>query len=244
MINFENRLANLKNRRQGTAERDRLEKGLYLYNMDFRSIEAHESLHENAAIKYVIGAMAPVSPDSTKISKDEGERVATTLIDMLRTAGINAEMRMQGSVALDIHIEGHSDVDMLILKSNIITVQRPALSGTMYFDSADTRSMVDIIRELRLLSELKLQSRYHAADVNISGSKSIALSGGSLKRKVDIVPSGWHDTHEYQSTRNEQFRMVNVYDKTNHVLVENKPFLHIYRVNERDAVYSGNLKRL
>lgn len=87
MINFENRLANLKNRRQGTAERDRLEKGMYSYYGNLRPTEAYEKLHENAAIKYVIGSMAAVSQESTKVSKDEGERVASTLIDMLKTWG-------------------------------------------------------------------------------------------------------------------------------------------------------------
>lgn len=244
MINFENRLTSLKNRRQGTAERDRLEKGMYLNYGDYRAKEAHEKLHENAAIKYVIGSMAAVSPNSTKISKDEGERVASTLLDMLKTLGINAEARMQGSVALDIHIEGHSDVDMLILKSDVITVQLPVLPASHYSDSSDARSMVDILKELRLQSEAKLKSRYHAAEVDTSGAKSITLSGGSLKRKVDIVPSCWYDTHEYQRTNLEHFRAVKIYDKDNHTLIENKPFLHIKKVNDRDAQYGGNLKKV
>lgn len=243
MINFENRLTSLKNRRQGTAERDRIEKGLYSFAGDHRPTEAHEKLHENAAIKYVIGAMAAVSSESTRISKEEGERVASTLISLLRTSGINAEFKMQGSVALDVHIEGHSDVDMLILKTDVITIQGPALPGTGYFDASDTRPMVDIIAELRKQSEDKLKSRYHAADVNTSGNKSIALSGGSLKRKVDIVPSGWHDTHDYQRTKLDYFRAVKIYDKGNHTLIENKPFLHIKRVNDRNTLYEGNLKK-
>lgn len=244
MINFDNRLASLKNRRQGTAERDRLEKSLYTFMGDYRPTEAHESLHENTAIKYVIGAMAAVSSESTRISKEEGERVTSTLIDMLATAGINATMRLQGSVALDVHIEGYSDVDMLILKADVFTIQGPALPNTNYIDASDTRPMVDILRELRIQSEVKLVSRYHAADVNTSGTKSIALSGGSLKRKVDIVPGSWFDTHDYQRTRLEAFRAVNIYDKGNHTLIENKPFLHINKVNDRDVQYNGNLKKV
>jgi hypothetical protein len=244
MINYVNRLASLKNRRQGTSERDRLEKGFYSLPGDFRSTEAHEELHESAAIKYVIGAMAAVSTVSTRISKEEGERVASTLIDMLMTSGITSEMRMQGSVALDIHIEGHSDVDMLILKTGVVTIQGPALPGTDYVDASDTRSMVDIVHELRLQSEIKLESRYHAAEVVVTGNKSISMSGGSLKRKVDIVPSCWHDTYEYQRTKNEDFRAVKIYDKSNHSLIENLPFLHIKKVSDRDLQYSGNLKKV
>ncbi|EMD1719033.1 MULTISPECIES: hypothetical protein [Providencia] len=51
---------------------------MYSYYGDLRPTEAHEKLHENAAIKYVIGSMAAVSQESTKVSKDEGERVAST----------------------------------------------------------------------------------------------------------------------------------------------------------------------
>lgn len=244
MIDFENRLSRLKNRRQGTAELDRLEKGYFTLSGDFRSTEDYEKLNENAAIKYVIGAMAAVSAESTRVSKDEGIRVATTLVEMLRTSGINTEMRLQGSVALNIHIEGHSDVDMLILKTDVITVEGPELPGTNYVDASDKRLMVDIIRELRLLAEEKLTSRYYAADVNINGSKSIALNGGSLRRKVDIVPACWHDTHDYQRNKIESLRAVKIYDKSNHVLIENKPFLHIEKVNVRDSLYFGNLKKV
>jgi hypothetical protein len=243
MINFDDRLKSLKDRRQGTAERDRLAKSMSVFAGDTRSHEAYELLKQSAAIKYVIGAMAPVSSESSRISKEEGERVATTLIELLKTSGINAEMRMQGSVVLDTHIEGYSDVDMLILMSDTFTIQGPPLLETNYVDSVDKRPMTDIIRELRVHSEQKLQSRYHAATVNINGRKSISLTGGSLKRKVDIVPSTWHDTHEYQRTRAEHFRAVRVYDKLSHELIENKPFLHASRINERDVLYGGNLKK-
>src|SRR5690606_14681900 len=103
----------------------------------------------------------------------------------------------------------------------------PALPGTSYVDASDTRPMVEIVRELRTQSEIKLKSRYHAAEVNTSGRKSIALSGGSLRRKIDIVPSSWHDTHDFQRSKSEHFRAVAIYDKGNHTLIENKPFLHI-----------------
>ena len=244
MIYFEDRLASLKKRRQGTAEQDRLEKDICFYESTPRTTEVYEKLNEKAAIKYVIGSMAAVSQEYTKVSKDQGKEVASTLLYMLRISGINAEPRLQGSVALDIHIEGHSDVDMLILKSDVITFQNPALSRNYYSYSSGTRSMVDIVKELRLESEAKLKSLYHAAEVNTSGAKSIALSGGDLRRKVDIVPSAWHDTHDYQIKKLEHFRAVRIYDKDNHALIENKPFLHIKKVNDRDAQYNGNLKKV
>ncbi|MDM7862165.1 hypothetical protein QTP81_16285 [Alteromonas sp. ASW11-36] len=244
MISFENRLKSLKDRRQGTRERALLDNNLSIYSQsDVRSREHYEELSESAPIKYAIGAMAAVDSRSTQISIEEGERVADTLISMLATVGINAEKEIQGSVALDVHIEGHSDVDMLILKSDIVLVQTPKIDGSACVAS-DARPMKDIIRELRQQSETKLTSRYHQAEVNCRGNKSIALSGGSLKRKVDIVPACWYHTHEYQKTFAKHHKGVEIYHKGDHKLIGNQPFLHMKRINDKDAMYSGNLKRV
>ena len=245
MINFENRLTKLKDRRQGTRELDLIEKG-YATNATFdsRPIEYYESLTESAGVKYVIGAMAAVSPESTAVSINEGERVADTLISMLGTDNIHTVKRMQGSVALDIHIEGHSDVDMLIIYRDLVTVQVPKLDGQPLAPCDDTRPMKDIIREVRTESEDKLTTRYYAANVDCTGNKSIALSGGSLKRKVDIVPACWHNCHDYQRSYLEHDRTIKVYHKGDHELIANKPFLHIKNVNDRDSIYDGNLKKV
>lgn len=244
MINFESRLQRLKDRRQGTKERVLFENNMSSYTAyDPRQQENYELLTESAAIKYTIGAMAEVDPTSTRISIEEGDRVANTLISLLETAGIYAAKEIQGSVALNIHIKGHSDVDMLILKDDIILVQTPRLDGTGCY-AADQRPMVDIIKELRLQSELKLTSRYHQANVDCTGNKSIALDGGSLKRKVDIVPACWYHSHTYQQSGKKHDKEVRIYHKAEHALYGNHPFLHIKKVNEKDALYSGNLKRV
>ncbi|HHC7373012.1 TPA: hypothetical protein ACN30B_002061 [Vibrio parahaemolyticus] len=244
MINFDNRLKSLKDRRQGTRERVLLENSLSQYDpRDLRTQESYERLSESAAIKYTVGAMAAVDSASTRISIQEGDRVADTLISMLGNAGIRATKEIQGSVALDIHIQGHSDVDMLILKEDIVLVQTPKLDGSSCAAS-DQRPMKDIIRELRLTSEQKLTSRYYEATVDCSGNKSIALSGGSLKRKVDIVPACWYHTHDYQRSGLKHDKEVQIYHKANHELVGNKPFMHIKKVNDKDSIYSGNLKKV
>lgn len=245
MISFENRLKSLKDRRQGSRERALLENNLSIFNsFDVRTKERYEKLSESAPIKYAIGAMAPVDSRSTQISIEEGERIANTLLGMLSTSGISAEKEIQGSVALDIHIEGHSDVDMLVLKSDIVTVQSPKIDATQYLPPKDNRPMVDIIKELRQQSEAKLKSRYHQAKVDCTGNKSIALSGGSLKRKVDIVPACWYHSHDYQLTQEKHHKGVEIYHKGEHKLISNQPFLHIKRVNDRDILYSGNLKKV
>jgi hypothetical protein len=244
MIDFKKRLKSLKDRRQGTRELVLLEKGYHSWdNGDYRIQESYEKIDESPGVRYAIGAMSQVNPQSTEVSVNEGRRVADTLISMLKTSGINASKRMQGSVALDIHIEGHSDVDMLIICEDTVLVQTPKIDGTPCYAS-DKRPMVDIVAELRNESELKLTSRYYQAKVDCSNNKSISLEGGSLKRKVDIVPSCWYHPHDYQRSRQEHDAGIQIYHKDDHCLIGNFPFKHIHRVNLKDNQYSGNLKKV
>ncbi len=244
MINFDNRLKKLKERRQGVKARAGLESYSYaLDSADQHLRESYERINDSAAVKYVIGAMAAVDPASTQVSINEGNRVADTLISMLETGGIYATKELQGSVALDIHIEGHSDVDMLILKSDIWSVQLPKLDGTECY-SPESRSMIELLNELRDTSEKKLKSRYYECTVDCTGAKSIALEGGSLQRKVDIVPSCWFNTHTYQRSLQKHDRAVKIYDKKNYQLLENKPFLHMHLIKNRDGYYNGNLRKI
>lgn len=244
MINFDMRLNKLKDRRQGTAQRIALEKGFTTNSgYDFRLNESYEILKENSAFKYIIGAMSPVSNDSTKVSINEGERVASTLCSLLETQNKNVSYHLQGSVALDIHIHGHSDVDMLIVNENVWQVQTPKLDGSQCYAS-DLRSMEDIMRELRLLCEEKLSNRYPTVDVDCSNPKSIAMEGGSLARKIDIVPACWFDSHDYQRSYFKYDRGIKIYHKKEHNLILNFPFKHIKLVNDKDHLYDGNLKKL
>lgn len=244
MIDFEKRLKSLKDRRQGTRELVLLEKGYHSWdNGDYRIQESYEKLAQSPGVRYAIGAMSAVSSQSTDISVNEGNRIADTLISMLKTSGINASKRMQGSVALDIHIEGHSDVDMLILYKDTVLVETPKLDGKPCYAS-DNRPMADIIAELRNKSEVKLTTRYYEATVDCSNNKSISLDGGSLKRKIDIVPSCWYHTHDYQRSRQEHDAGIYIYHKKDHRLIGNFPFKHIHRVNSKDHQYSGNLKKV
>jgi hypothetical protein len=250
MINFEDRLKKLKDRRQGTSAQAVFDSALteqqrYVAlesHLDVRPKEFFETLKESAGIKYTIGAMAAVDEKSTEVSINEGNRVADNLISKLKTHNIYADKRMQGSVPLDIHIKGHSDVDMLVIINNTILIERPVILPNNYSPATDTRSMVDIVKELRTKSEQILPNSFPKADVNINGCKSIALEGGSLARKVDIVPSCWYDSIKYQASKFEHERGIKIYHKDNHELVLNYPFTHINVVNKKDAEYSGNLK--
>lgn len=251
MIDFEKRLNSLKERRQGSRERAIFESlgfesysanNVILSGQDIRKKEAFETLKEANGIKYTIGAMSPVDSESTEISKKEGDRVADSLINSLATRNEFVTKRLQGSVALDIHIKGHSDVDMLIIPHSPVHAEQPYVYPNAYFPTTDQRSLLEIARDIRTKSEQILPKNFPKAEIECSGNKSIALSGGSLKRKVDIVPAIWFDGRKYQSSGLDSDRGIKIYHKADHALILNHPFTHIKLINEKDSIYSGNLK--
>ncbi|HBP6726065.1 TPA: hypothetical protein L6B36_03970 [Pseudomonas aeruginosa] len=249
MIDFESRLKSLKERRQGSRERaifDSMESfaanQAILTGQDVRKREFFETLNESAGVKYAIGAMAAVDKAATKVSIREGERVADSLIKSLSSEGESVTRRLQGSVALDIHIKGHSDVDMLILVTNPVNVELPKVVPNGYLPSSDPRSLLQIIRDVRAKSERILPVNFPKANVDCSSSKCICVSGGSLAREVDVVPAIWFDTIKYQSSSQDHDRGVKIYNKSDDEFLLNFPFTHIKLVNDRDALYGGNLK--
>lgn len=251
MIDFNARLKSLKDRRQGTRVQalfDSLTTAEALSGIangrDVRKAESYEQLKESPGIKYAIGAMAPVDAKSTEISKKEGDRVADNVIGKLTTSGENVEKRIQGSVALDVHIMGYSDVDMLVIVYSPILVEQPKVNPEVYSPSSDPRTCINIVKDVRNKSEKFLTSGFPAATVDCTGNKSIALEGGSLARKVDIVPAIWFDSRAYQESPYEFLRGVDIYHKRDHKLIRNYPFKHIALVNVEDNRYKGNLKRV
>lgn len=249
MIDFGKRLGKLKDRRQGSRERTIHESSMMDHigmenaikeGRDIRTKEFYENLKESDSIKYTIGAMAQVDEKSTQVSISEGNRVADSLMKSLQIRNIYTTSRLQGSVALNIHIKGHSDVDMLIIENETINIETPKLKD--YLPATDPRSMVKIVQEIRLESEDILPRNFYKVEVNIKGNKSIAMSGGSLQRKVDIVPACWYDTHKYQQTNNESDRGIKIYHKGDHKLLLNLPFTHIKLISDRDDIYRGNLR--
>jgi hypothetical protein len=248
-MDFYSRLESLKKRRQGPSEA--------VFNEAFDSVtgtasnrefirksESFEALRESEAVKYTVGAMTAVDTTYTEISIREGERVASSLSKSLLGENISVDTRLQGSVGLDVHIKGYSDVDMLVLVSKTILVEQPYVQPSPYPDATDQRPMVDIVGELRARSEDILAQNFPAVKVDVSGAKAISLEGGSLARQVDIVPAAWFHTIAYQSTKEDHNLGVQILDKKNSVLIRNFPFLNRKLINDADLQVNGNLKRV
>ncbi|WP_260683583.1 hypothetical protein [Rhizobium laguerreae] len=70
--------------------------------------------------RYCLGAMQEVDQDYTRISLETAERVGKQLLEGLQAANIPVDFRLQGSVPLNVHIRGVSDVDLLTLETSFL----------------------------------------------------------------------------------------------------------------------------
>jgi hypothetical protein len=240
------RLAQLRTRRVGT---DRLERIDAVAGAEvLRKSITEENWQKRAKstqpyTQYALGAMQEVSPDYTRISIETAERVGKQLNQGLASRGVSVEFRLQGSVPLNVHIRGVSDVDLLTLDTNFCTYHRNGSRGLAGAYMATPRNSITVIAELRNHCERILRGKYPAATVDTSGSKAIAIYGGSLARPVDVVPSHWFDTTEYQDSAQEHDRAVTLLDKNVPKTIDNWPFRHIKRIQDQDLLAYSGLKK-
>jgi hypothetical protein len=239
------RLSKLTERRQGLDRLDRISRA------DSLSVLA-KSLTTDAYVKraqkqqytqYALGAMQAVDADYTRISLEEADRVGKQLLVGLGAEGIRVVFRLQGSVPCDLHIRGVSDVDLLVLDDRYLTYDPTGVRArtSPYFPTHHV-PLTELLN-LRQRAEAILKEKYPAVDVDTKGGKAIKLSGGSLRRPVDVVPAHWEDTVDYQSSADEEFRGVRILDKTVPTSVFNLPFRHIAQIDRRDEFSRGGLKK-
>jgi len=238
--NYTQKLEKLRQRRAPTNFTKSLTAGLTLDSAEARhTVESFESKGKGDATRYALGCMAEVPPEYTGISIRDGQRISDQLTKQTEYGILT---RLQGSVPLNIHIYASSDVDLLVLADWFMTVDSPVVPPNSYNFRPDLSPAAEL-GKLRSFCERYLKSKYPAADVDVSGAKSIAVSGGSLARKVDVVPAHWVDTLDYQRTKNQTYRDVCILNKIDKSTLSNRPFLHMALIEHKDNASDGCAKR-
>lgn len=197
--------------------------------------EAYRSISQSDSVKYVIGAMQPIDPEYTKNTYIQAERVRSQLSNRLTG---RCEYKYQGSVTNDTHIKARSDIDLLVIIDKFFTLENPQVPKSPYKGDP----LKDLLN-LRKEAEEALENAFPQAGVDKSGGKSISIEGGSLTRKVDIVPSNWYNTNKYAETDNEVFRGVQILDKSVPERLANTPFLHNAWIDHKDENTSGGMRK-
>lgn len=197
--------------------------------------EVYRRLQQSESVKYAVGAMQPIDPEYTKNTFAEGERVRKQLDNNLAT---RCDFEYQGSVTSDTHIKARSDIDLLVLITKFYSLEPPQEPSHPY----QGNPLEDLL-ELRRDSVVILTSAFPQATVDTSGAKSVAIDGGSLRRKVDVVPANWYDTNTYAQTRQKVYRGVQILDTKKRERVKNTPFLHNARIEDKDRRTNGGLRK-
>lgn len=200
--------------------------------------ELYESRGRHEATRYALGAMQEVDPEYTRISFEEGDRVKAHLTESLQA---DVVFRYQGSVPMNIHIRRGSDIDLLVIHDGFFVYDTKGIKAGNYAGGFDG---IGAMLSLRKECEQSLSSRYYAATVDTSGAKSIALSGGSFRRKIDVVPANWYDTQNYQLHGHEHYRDIQVLDKYVPKRIGNSPFLFKHQIDSKDVRTQGGAKKV
>lgn len=197
--------------------------------------EVYKSISQSEAVKYVIGAMQPIDPEYTKNTFAQGERVRKQLAEGLTTG---CEYEYQGSVTNDTHIKAKSDIDILLIIGKYYALEAPQVATNPYKGDP-----IQDLLDLREESRKCLERAYPQAIVDTSSNKCIRISGGSLTREIDIVPSNWFDTNDYTETKNKTFRGVEILNAKEKIRIKNTPFLHNAWIADKDSKTQGGLRK-
>tara|TARA_R110002096_G_scaffold233047_2_gene423009 strand:+ start:8441 stop:9478 length:1038 start_codon:yes stop_codon:yes gene_type:complete len=203
------------------------------------ALEKYGGLKEEDPVKYLVGAMSEIPDGYTKKTYEEAERVKNQISKGLLRYSLGAEYRYQGSVTKNTHILAHSDIDVLSLEERFIELEHPQVPPNPYKGDP-----VANLCEMREIIDETLVGAFPQATVDSSGAKCINISGGSLCRSVDVVPSNWYDTNQYVKSGNEVYRGVHILDFHQRVREKDAPFIHTALFVQRDENSDGNLRRL
>ena len=213
------------NERLGRLRARRSEDVTTSFASQLDGMEAFERRTNNKATKYALGAMQEVAPRSTEISHEEAQRVIDPLKQQLSDRGLFPTFELQGSVPINVHIRNASDVDVLVVEERYLRYASEGPKGNSYAPFTLKTTVETELLTFRRRAEEILTGHFRAARIDTSGAKSIQLTGGSLRRKVDVVPSYWFDSVDYQISGNRKHRGVFVVEKETEKRILNYPFL-------------------
>jgi hypothetical protein len=198
--------------------------------------ESWRSISQSESVRYVVGAMQPIDPDYTANTFAQGERVKNQLEKVLLSPA--CDYKYQGSTTNDTHIKAASDIDLLVITGKYHALEPPQVPTVPY-----TGDTIQDLTTLRSDAEKTLRNAFPAATIDATGSKSISLVGGSLTRKVDVVPANWHNTVKFAETGHEFYRGVEIFDSHAKRRIPNSPFLHNAWIDHQDRQTQGGLRK-
>jgi hypothetical protein len=177
--------------------------------------------------------MEPMDAAYTATSMEEANRVAKYL-------EVRTDTRLQGSVTTNTHIRYHSDLDILTINREFVTHETTDPSQSYLPPGFDP---IAALRLQRINSRDAIRSNFPAVSIDETRSRALTLTGGTLKRKVDVVTTNWYDTDDYKRHNAEVLRGVQLLDISLNTRVVNKPFIHQALINHKGNETNDGAKR-
>ena len=228
-MNYSQKLRRLQERQNTNFRQYSLDKA-------FSSEDLKSEIEE--AQEYVIRAMEELPICSTEISYEEGNKVKNHLIEELPNYGFNPEFTYQGSVPCNTHIKYHSDIDLLVIIDRF-----ESMENTKRIIHPYSGNPIEDLTNLRSACIKILKENYTVADIE-KNSKSIKISGGSLRRNIDVVPANWYNSERWYIYNEEYYRGIRVFDSKTKQRDINFPFLNMHLIDEKDAHTFGRYRPL
>jgi hypothetical protein len=199
--------------------------------------EEYRRATKNTDYEYLVEAMQPIANDYTEETFVQGDRVKNQLETNLGYQHY-AEYAYQGSVTSDTHIKVHSDIDLITIRGGFSSLEAGVPNPSPY-----QGNVIEDLRALRRDCDGILRRKFPEVDVDATRGKAIALSGGSLKREIDVVIANWYTTRAYAQWGASIHRGINVLDNNAGASIQNLPFLHNFQINQKDKRTNTGLRK-
>lgn len=199
---------------------------------------AKKAAIDNEAYEWLVEATEPIEEKYTNQTFEQGDRVRDQLKENL-SASYSSEFEYQGSVTSDTHVRYHSDIDLLVLSGVFTTYPASHPLSNPVSDEV----VADSLMSMRGDAIKILSTQFPRAIIDDSGTKAVAISGGSLTRDIDVVFCNWWNTQAYLDNKVRANRGIQVLNAGSSKRIGNMPFLHNWHINDKDNRVEGGLRK-
>lgn len=190
--------------------------------------ESYEKFDYGPYLKYTLESMQPMDISHTKRLYTVSGKVLQRVRGFFDERSVNIDLRYQGAVHTNTHIQLNSELE-------ILAILRP-------------RNKVEAYKSVEKLGTL-LMSLFSGEPesfdkVDFSNKVNIQLSTRRPSVDLNVLPTIWVDTAAFSESKREIDRGIAEYDFQNKTRKSFLPFRNMARINVKDAKVNGNLKRL
>ena len=179
------------------------------------------------SVKYALESMVEIDVSYAYKVYNNSRRIHELLNKELTKRDIEVEYRYQGALKTFTNILLYGDVEIIVLKKN-----------------PSEKPHKDISELGAVLMDILSSGDYNFKSVDFSDKTRIRVIAQKPTCEIDILPSIWIETPDYNKTKNEVYRGIVEFDFEHRKVKKYLPFLNIARFNSKDNHTGGVLKCL